>query len=154
MTTVSNYPTFSIPSLESLLETAAAGSPESIDRTYLAGIVGLTPKNADLLQAGLETLGFVGPDGVLTADGRLVVSGGDGRAAAFGRALERVYAEMLAVLLENEEFNLDQVHRFLEQRTNLRLSGRQKVAAVFKYLLVNSDREDWKKRFSQKKCFA
>jgi hypothetical protein len=153
VTTEIDYPSFSIMSLEAFLKQTALSGPEQVDFIYLVEIVGLSEKNADLLLSGLLSLGFVNPDGEFTLDGKLAVSD-DTRPSAFGSALARVYAEMLEVLLIDEEFNLDQVHRFLDDRTDLKLSGRQRVAAVFKHFLLNSDREDLKGRFSQKKCFA
>lgn len=148
-----SYPSFSIPSLEAFLGKAAARMPERIDLPYLMETVGLTEKNAELLLEGLQTLGCVSEDGRLTAEGHTLATE-EGRAGAYGRALTRVYVGLLDVLLQKEEFNLDQVHQFLADRNDLRLSGRQKVAAVFRYFLLNSDREDLKSRFSQKKCFA
>jgi len=147
------YPCFSTLSLESFLQAAAERAPEEVSRAYLVETAGLAEKNAELLLEGLRTLGFVSEDGRLTAEGRALVTE-SGRAGAYGRALAGVYAGLLEVLLQNEEFNLDQVHRFLDAHTDLKMSGRQKVAAVFRYLLLNSDREDLKSRFSQKKCFA
>lgn len=148
-----DYPVFSVSNLEDLLNNVAVVKPERIDHAYLVNTLGLTEKNAGALYAGLCALGFIEDDGRLTADGRLAVSEED-RPAAFSRSLDRVYAEMLIVLLYDEEFTMDLVHCFLEGHTELRLSGRQKVATVFKYLLFNSDREDLKARFSHKKCFA
>ncbi|RJX17273.1 MAG: hypothetical protein C4575_13530 [Desulforudis sp.] len=148
-----DYPSFSTLSLETFLKSAAEARPNRVDLTYLTEFVGLPAKNADLLLSGLLTLGFINSDGGVTMEGRLAVSD-QTRPSAFGSAFTRVYGEMLVVLLENDEFNLDQVHQFLDARTDLKLSGRQKVAAVFRYLLLNGDREDIKARFSQKKCFA
>lgn len=148
-----NYPSFSTLSLETFLQATAERPPETVDRAYLVETAGLAEKNAELLLEGLKTFGFVAGDGRLTAEGAALVAE-SGRAGAYGRALAAVYSGLLEVLLQNEEFNLDQVHRFLDAHTDLRMSGRQKVAAVFRYLLVNSDQEDLKSRFSQKKCFA
>lgn len=152
MTSRLDYPVFSVPSLEAFL---ARLTPEieAVDHHWLIETVGLSEKEAGPLIAGLCILGFAEPNGRLTAEGRLLAAS-DTRGTAFGRACARVYAEMLDSLLQHEEFHTDHVHQFLSQRGIKHMKERQKTALVFRFLVLNSDREDLIRRYSTKKCFA
>lgn len=152
MTSRPDYPVFSVPSLEAFLARLTP-EVEAVDHHWLTQTVGLLEKNAHQLKAGLCILGFTEPGGRLTAEGKLLAFS-DTRAAVFGRVCARVYAEMLDFLLQHGEFHTDHVHQFLSERGIKRLGERQKMAMVFKFLLLNSDREDLIKRYSMKKCFA